>query len=82
MATAELETATINDTEVGLSIVSSGRLYSGDRLMSQSNGSSGGWPILNFAPFAKFRVGILRRRSSRNRRHENMKERQEDSVQQ
>jgi len=43
---------------------------------------SGGWPILNFALFAKFRVGILRRRSSRNRRHESMNGRQEDSVQQ
>ena len=55
--------------------------------------SAGGWSILNFAFFAKFRVGILeliknqqppvreKWRSSRNRRHENTKELQEDSVQ-
>jgi len=60
---------------------------------SEESLSLGRWPILNFASFAKFRVGMLELiqnqrppvreewRSSRNRRHENTKELQ-GSVQQ
>jgi hypothetical protein len=41
---------------------------------------SGGWPILNFALFAKFRVGILRRQIELELTTREHEERQEDSL--